>query len=204
MIYGLCGSSGCGKTTLGRKVSDDMGLNFVETSITSMAKSVGFDPVKPMTIDERINLQWSLLAQLKALIDTCERPAIFDRTPLDMIGYMLCEITMTTTLTPAQQDEVEAYVIECLKTTMQMFDMIFMLGPLPTYEEASTRPALNKGYQIHSDLVMRGALSQIRNRVAHAILHTTDLDERMGYLDDLISKRLDHIEFAKRTSLHIN
>lgn len=206
MIYALAGSSGSGKSTLGHSVAETLDIAFVQPSITSMSRKAGFDPVKPMTLSDRCALQESLLVQFEELLRGLKGPAIMDRSPLDLIIYMMSEIHMSShqSLTAEQMQWAADYIARCSSLADRYLDYAFVTTPLPVYEEVSTRPAWNPAYQMHTHLVLMGAIYDMQGNLGFSILRTTDLSERIEYVSDTIASRLDEIETDRRSSLHIH
>lgn len=206
MIYGICGASGSGKTTLAKAVADMMCIEFVPTSITNMAKKAGFDAIERMSLSERLSLQLHLFDQFGELLNKITGPAILDRTPLDMIGYLHGEIGMHSrgVLTDADLEIAADYVSDCQRLTAKHFDGVFFTSILPTYEEAATRPSYNPAYQRHVQLVIAGALATPAESLRATMLMTTDLQQRIEIVSNEIAERLDEIEQAKRSSRHIH
>ena len=205
MIYGLVGSSGTGKTTLATMVAEAMGVKFLQTSITKSARRHGFDPVARLNLNDRIELQFHLLSDMIELIDKCTEPAILDRTPIDLIAYMLCEIHMHSHLeaSPEQLARVSRYVDLCMRTASLKFDHMFLLSILPTYEVTSTRPALNPAYQVHTQMVMYGTLN-ILEGVGVSFLEVSDLNTRLDHVMGMIEKRMNTIQKQLSSSPHIH
>lgn len=206
MIYGITGAASTGKTTLAMQVADAMSLTFVKTSITESARRHGFDPVAPMDLHDRIELQHHLLSDMDNLIAHCARPAILDRTPLDMIGYMLGEVHMTShqVLSTAQMLRIEDYVKSCIQMTVERFDHVFFVTRLPFYEEADTRPGANPAYQLHEEMLMLGAINSIAGGLNYSIIRNTDLNIRISHLLEVISTRLDHFERLRASARFVN
>jgi hypothetical protein len=206
MIWGVTGASGVGKSTVCKLVADSLDIAFVQTSITESAKRHGFNAVGDLTLSERIDLQEKLLDDHMQLLDETERPAILDRTPIDMIGYMMGEIYMHShkELTPEQIQRVNNFALRCMWVTKRNYDCVFHLAPLPFYEAAQTRPAENTAYQKHTDLIMRGALSELSGAVSQCILNTTDLNERQEAIHDLIVQRLDTLEASRKANRNLH
>lgn len=206
MIYGISGSSGTGKSTVATMVADAMSLTFVRTSITDCARKHGFDAVGNLSITKRIELQFHLLNDMLDLIEKADRPAILDRTPIDMIAYMLGEVGMHSheALTMEQMKLVETYVGMCMNAARKHFDHIFLLGPIPVYFEVSTRPALNPAYQVHTQMIMRGALETVGEDVGYSILSTTELNTRVDHVCEIITMRMNNLEAERRTHAHVH
>lgn len=206
MLYGLTGSSGTGKTTLCKVVSDQLDIPFMPTSITECARRHGFEAVGALSIRERLKLQNHLLEDHIEAITKAARPLIVDRTPIDMIGYLMCEFDMHSHLRSTKDEiaEAETYVQRALKATKDYYDYVFLIGQLDFYQAAETRPSDNRAYQTHSQLVMEGAMARLTNKVNYSILRETDLDLRTEWIVDIITKRLDKIEKEKRSSAHLH
>lgn len=206
MLYGLSGSSGTGKTTLCKAVSEALDITFMPTSITECARRHGFNAVGVLSIRERLALQNHLLNDHLEMIRGAVRPLIVDRTPIDMIGYLMCEFHMNSHMlaTAEEIQEAEDYVDRALRAVKENYDFVFMVGQLDHYEVAATRPADNRAYQTHSQLVMEGALIRLGRQINSAFIRQTDPDRRLEYVTEQIVKRMDAIEKEKRSSPHIH
>lgn len=206
MLFGLSGSAGTGKTTLARRVADDLGITFMPTSITQSAKRHGFDAVAPMSVVKRLEMQMKLLEDHVSMVCKADRPLIVDRTPIDMAGYMLAEIGMHshTFLQPEAIVAIEEYVDLCLETTVKLYDYIFILGQLDHYEIKETRPADNRAYQTHTQLIMQGCMSKLWGRINFMIVRQQPLEDRVEIVHDTIVKRMDDISRERASSAHIH
>lgn len=206
MLFGISGSSGSGKTSLARRLSEDLGIEYRSASITSSGKRHGFDPVGILTLDERVALQYHLLSDHIELLEASPRPLIIDRTPIDMIAYLMGEFHMHSHMVTDERTLQAAaeYVSKAIEVTVRYYDQVFLLSPLPTYEEMRTRPATNPAYQIHTHLLMSGAMTLLRDRVSYFTVNTPDLEKRVAGLSDIIIERLDDIEKERRSAKHIH
>lgn len=195
MIYGITGSSGSGKSTLARQTAEMMAITFLPTSITKSAERHGFTAVGDLDPHSRINLQYHLLDDILELIAKCNRPAILDRTPVDMIAYMTCEFGMHSHkgVSDADLAKVEAYIDLCLDATATHFDHVFFVNRLDFYEVKDTRPAANPAYTAHTDLVMRGAMARLEGSVNLSIIEPTDINIRLQHVCHIIEQRLNMI-----------
>lgn len=205
MIYGVSGASGSGKTTLCELVADSLDIPFIKTSITESAKRHGYDAVGNLDLGDRFDLQKKLLMDHIEMIDGISTPAILDRTPLDMIGYMMGEITMSSfnDLSDRDMRDMAEYVGKCKYVSAQRYDYIFHLAPLGFYEQAITRPVSNPAYQMHTDLIMRGAMASTKGLNA-AVINTLDLTERTSIMHDIIVKRLDGLQKLRQSHPNVH
>ena len=202
-MFGLVGAHRSGKTTLAKAVAEGMNIPFVESSVSARLRAEGMDPVAPMTPLERIVLQERLLDLYLETIVAAPRPAITDRTPLDMAAYTLAEFGMHTGgLLGGNAQEighrVTTYVSRCLSETHKHFGMVFLVPPLPHYEEAEGKPPVDVGYQTHIHMLCLGLITHL-NQAGHTIafLNTQDLGERVGFASKAIQNELKEYAAAR-------
>lgn len=189
-MFGLSGAHRSGKTTTARETAKAMGILFHETSTTKIMREGGFEAVADMPIEQRIAAQEYLLSRHIEDLQNLPRPCIVDRTPLDMIGYMLGEVTMNNT--PVELGErVDRYVTHCLKIADLYYDTIVMLRPLGTYEADPTKPPPNSAYQWEHQFLVEGSAKFLRH-VAVGHCASEDLEVRVRACMNLFNKRLDH------------
>lgn len=164
MIYGLTGASCAGKKTLGRQLSQKLGVPFIPIKITEIASELGL----PSTVDnldfmERITVQYKILCGMEVFLNDLTTPCIIDRTPIDLIAYMLAEINMhslTNTLEIIDSSLVEFYN-SCIELTKEYVDRLYCLDYLPLYDLNTMRPPSGLAYQLHRQLLIKGAMSQL-------------------------------------------
>jgi len=164
MIYGLTGASCAGKKTLGRQLSQKLGIPFIPIKITEIASELGL----PSTVDnldfmERITVQYKILCGMEVFLNDLTTPCIVDRTPIDLIAYMLAEINMhslTNTLEIIDSSLVEFYN-SCIELTKEYVDRLYCLDYLPLYDLNTKRPPSGLAYQLHRLLLIKGAMSQL-------------------------------------------
>jgi nicotinamide riboside kinase len=206
MLFGISGASGTGKTTLAKRVAEDLGITYMPTSITECAKKHGFDAVAPMSLQSRIELQMHLLKDHVDMVTNADRPLIVDRTPIDMVAYLMAEFDMHSHMRATSEEIVaaEEYVDLCLDATTRLYDYIFVLGQLDHYEIKESRPADNRAYQTHTQLIMQGCLSQIHGRMNYMVIRSQDLEDRHETLSDAIVRRMDDISRERASSAHIH
>lgn len=206
MLFGLTGAHRSGKTTLARQVANDLGIDFYETSTSKVAKELGYDAVGDLSLIDRLNLQTKLLQNHLGELDKRSRPLITDRTPLDYMGYLACEFSMTNgnDLDPEALDQAALFMDTCLTAARSYYDYIFYLAPLPTYVVEDGKPTANPAYQMHHAFVVLGGISQLRDTINSALLFETDFAAREQFVHDAIVSRMDTIEEERRQAPHLN
>lgn len=205
MLFGLSGASGTGKSTLAKLVSERTKIPFVPASITSLAAAAGYKAVGKLSLRDRLDMQEKMLLSYWEIIRNIEGHAILDRTPIDMIGYMMAELHMHSYkgLDQTEIERVEKFTHRCKLSAAAYFDHVFATGMLPDYEVAETRPADNRAYQHHVQLIIYGALTE-SSRIKHSIFLSTDLEERAGYMQRMIEERVAKTEERRRSSRFIH
>lgn len=195
MLFGFVGAHRSGKTTLARRISEDTGIHFHETSTTKVCRELGYDPVAPMTLYDRAMMQAQLLDHHIETLKELPRPVIVDRTPIDMMAYTLAEFHMTSHMLadPAVLEGVNKLAETCLKATVNYFDFLYYFDPLPEYVIEDGKPAANPAYQQHIALLMRGGMQRLSGKVNCVFVGTVSFDERMDYVCEHMCKRIDEI-----------
>lgn len=206
MIYGLTGSHRSGKTTLARKIADDMGLHFLKIETTEVAKANGFDPVAPMSYGRRAELQLVLFDDFCKQLAAAPRPVITDRTPLDHIAYLLAETTMLSgaTINAAQMKILDDFIGKALDFTVQSFDTVFALAPLPNYEVAPDKPPPNIVYQFGYAATIWGLLYTLRDRLSFVSIENADFEVRTDTVATTIAQRLNWIQHERSKAAWIH
>lgn len=175
-LIGLCGTHGTGKTTLMKAFEGKAVL--VETSVSAIYKEMGLNPQLPMTLDTRLDVQDRILSVLMQewmrpfANNTGEGPqiALTDRTPMCLIGYLLCEVSGYGELTEEQNARVQKYVDVCLAAA-GLFDHILHVPiGLPMVKRDKVVAAQGIAYRLHLDMAMKGALSNIQH--THSLFGT--------------------------------
>jgi hypothetical protein len=183
-------------------MANQFGWHYHDASVTKIMQAAGVDPVGDLTLEERLPAQWKLLTQYLHDISILPRPFITDRSPLDMIAYMLGEVTMHNTSAEFGQ-EIDEYVNACVVATRNNFDSIIILRPLPTYAAADGKPPPNPAYQWQSQMIMEGAYNLIRASVNGLIVPVDayDFEYRCGIISKFLLDRVDRINDARQKSI---
>lgn len=188
-MIGFTGASRTGKTTLARICAENLGFTFHEMKTAEIMAAAGYENVGNLSIDDRIKAQTAYLDHYEKLIEELPRPVIVDRTPIDLIGYLMAEVGMHAT-TPEQGAAVSAYASRALNMADRSFGMIFAVRPLGHYQEALGKAPGNRGYQWHTQFIMEGALGMLRQPTT-AFIREPDLETRVGAACDLIVQHFE-------------
>jgi hypothetical protein len=203
MLYGVIGAHRSGKTSTAKAVADTLGIEFLDSSF-NVAREYGFDPVAPMSLEMRLDMQEKVLGHHLAAISEAGRPLITDRTPLDFLAYTLAEFGMNSDMRcqPETLERAARYAQACLDLTAGNYDMLFVLEPLPVYEVDTTKatPVENPALQRHIDTLIQGAVAQLYGRVNSATVQPLPLAQRVEMIAELIVERMDEIDGLKKLS----
>ncbi|MFA9261846.1 MAG: AAA family ATPase [Undibacterium sp.] len=203
MLFGFTGTHRSGKSTTAKKVAETLGITYYSTSTTELANKLGVNPVKYMTMSDRVAFQCHVLENHLEMIDKLPRPLIVDRTPIDFLSYMLCEFTMNSSRTDTQNvlDRAKEYVDLCFEATSKLYDVIFCLAPLDKYVAEEGKPVENWPYQNNLAMTIRGALSKATSMGVSAVLiENTDFDVRTTYVEEFLVARMNQIWKARNSS----
>lgn len=180
MMIGLIGVHGTGKTTLAQEVADKLGYHFCKTSTSDVYKRLGKDPAVRMTFDERLEVQYAILNELRVEWQSyAGENAITDRTPIDLMGYTLADVDTYDKLTEKQEAMLSYYLGNCLGTYVKFFDKLVVL-PNQCFVEGSTdklRANLSWGYSYKLDTILRGILSA--NGIEFTAIRSSNLADRV-------------------------
>jgi hypothetical protein len=191
-MIGFTGASRTGKSTLARMCADTLGFHYHEMKTAEIMKAAGYDCVGELTIDERIKAQTAYLDVYEDLIEKLPRPVLVDRTPVDLLGYMMAEVGMHST-TPEQGEAIRAYAERALNITNRSFGIVFVVRPLGHYQAADSKAPANAGYQWHTQWLMEGSMNMLRHPLMVKV-ETSDLETRHDRVCEVI------VEYLKRNA----
>ena len=193
-MFGLSGAHRTGKTTLAQDVAVKLGIHFHNASVSKILKErCGIDPVLITDLGERIKAQGVLLDVYLEQLALAPRPAITDRTPLDMAMYMMGECGMHSD--PELGEQVWKYAERCVFATEKHFDSVFIVAPLPHYVAEEGKPANNRGYQWHLQFLLRGLADATKNMCLFKI-GNPDRECRTEMVGGWIAERLEEYRAA--------
>lgn len=181
-IIGYTGSHRTGKTTLAKAIAEKNEWLFVPTSMTSIWEKIGFDPSKPVTMEERIKAQMIALDEIEELYRGLPKDevVVLDRTPVDMAAYTLAE-AIPGNITEEQSELVRQYVVKCAELTNKHFGLLLIVQPGIEVVDAPGKAMPNLAYMDHLNMICFGLLAGEMFSVPHYYLprKMTDLNERI-------------------------
>lgn len=192
MSIAVVGAHSTGKTTLAKALSAQLNLPYLDASVTKIMADAGFNGVGDLPLEQRIEAQEFLVEKHWEMTQAQKGMFITDRSPLDMIGYMLGEVTMHNCDSQFAQ-RIQRYVDRCLEVTNDTYSGLIICRPLPVYTVDDKRPPENTAYQSLVQFIIEGAARQC---VWPSTLTLDDsrMFSRNKCSIDFISNILDEIE----------
>jgi hypothetical protein len=190
MTVGLCGAHRTGKTTLARAYAQKRGIPFVETSVSAIWHSLGYDPAKEYDFATRLTVQEEILKRVDAVYAKyAGLDFITDRTPLDMAAYTLGDAIGDRV--PADcQVRLAQYVNNCFDVTNRRFGMVLLIQPgIPLVDEPG-KAAMNVGYIEHLNSLIFGLTVDERLTSLHYYMPRAILkpDDRLAALESSVDR----------------
>lgn len=188
-MIGLCGAQRTGKTTLAAKYAEYAKIPFVRTDVSGTFVRLGADPKKDYPLNERIELQREILKDYSALLKKAPFKFITDRTPVDMMAYMLADVRREN-VTDTQAGQLMTYLEECHKVLNQQFTVLMVVQPgIPAKDEPGKAPT-NPAYMEHINTLCMGMVVSDKVEAAHFYVprNYIDLDTRIKALDYAVEK----------------
>jgi len=187
-LVSLTGAHRVGKTTLAREYAQKHGIEFVETSVSAIFHDLGLNPAAPMSFTQRLEVQREILKRLDAIYERyAGRQAIFDRCPIDLLGYTLGDAVGDSV--PAEcQASLATYVQECYNVLNKRFTAIVLIQPGIAIVDAPGKAAPNLAYIEHLNSLMMGLAADPRCKVVSRYIgrHILDMEGRMRALESNI------------------
>lgn len=178
-MIGLLGAHRVGKTTLARKVSEDLGIPFVETKLSDVFTMMGLNPADKLTFAERMAVQKLALGHCEQKWAAEPETFITDRTPLDFIAYTLAEVGRWN-MSEAADKMVLDYISDCIKAANRFFSMVLLVQPGIQLVYEPGKAALSRAHIEHLNTIMLGLMTRRDLRAQAVVMRrdTVDFDDR--------------------------
>jgi hypothetical protein len=157
-MLGLCGPHRTGKSTLAKAFAEATGTRYVQTGASATFARLGFDPKKDYDFATRLKIQREILRDCNALYEKAGVRFITDRTPIDLLGYTLADVTREN-VPLALAAGLDSYIAECYACVNQHFTTLVLVQPgIPLVEAEGKAPA-NPAYIEHLNALMLGLMA---------------------------------------------
>jgi hypothetical protein len=187
---GLCGAHGTGKTTLAIALEHKLGIPYIPIDASSVFLRHGFHPSDKLDILIRLRLQEEILDKAGNIWFDIDEPSfICDRTPLDMVAYLLADIG-NGELSERMQSRVMDYLQTCINVTIKYFDKIVLIPPAIPFVEREYKAAINQPliFKLHTQLL--GMLGYLDLPYKVMPKDCLDLCDRVQFVDDYLEELL--------------
>ncbi len=157
---------------------------------------MGLDPALTYDFETRLTVQEEILKRADALYATVNtKPAITDRTPLDMLAYTMSE-AVGNAVPERLQSRLDKYVRDCISVTNKRFSAIVVVQPGIQIVHAEGKAAPNVAYMEHLNSLILGYTIDERLKVPHFYIprRTVDMEERLGALKYVMSRVIRRAE----------
>ena len=186
MIIGLLGAHRTGKTTLAKAVASVSGIRYMEVKLSAAQRILGFDSSNQnYTFKERRAIQSGLLEYMGLLLEaTAQGDVIYDRTPLDLIGYTI-SLANANVLDEDDEAWLEKFISDCHLLTSHYFDVVHLIQPgIPLIKDNDTSAVTQQGYINHLNYIYRGVVMEMNYRTKAYILPIwiTDINQRVNHI----------------------
>jgi hypothetical protein len=158
MLIGLVGAHRVGKTTLAKKAEEVLGLTYVPASVTKTFERLGVSPRHNFTFMERLEIQREVLKDAEVSWSAgAQTLGISDRTPIDMIAYMMAEVgPETINSNPGAEKLLLNYIADCKLAVKRHFKALLVVRPGIPIVDDPTKASPCPFYIAHLDRIMAG------------------------------------------------
>lgn len=197
-MIGLMGSHRTGKTTLAKEFAAIAEIQFVETSTSKVFRENGFDPQANYDMATRIRIQNLILDDAEAKYMAAEaagKDFITDRTPLDMLAYLLADVQRQGT-SEEEDSMIARYKRRAFQVTNRYFTALFLVQPgIPLVADPTKAPIL-WSYMDHLNSLMMGLMCDEQTQASKNYIprNMLDLHERVRAINNAMRKTVERHE----------
>jgi hypothetical protein len=187
------GAHRTGKTTTAIEVAKNLGVPFVNANVSGMSVWTTIKPSDNMTFVERLQVQEMILSELETCLERHQSIISFviDRTPMDVLMYLLSNIDSTTS--SIFDARGEAFINKCIELSAKYFTHYVIIPPVipfigDTYKTGKVFSS--KMYQESLTNVVIGAYYRYFDRLRTSVNKTliivpdslTALEDRVNFV----------------------
>ena len=187
MRIGFCGAHRVGKTTLAKRVAEEMGFSFLDGSCSGLFERLGMVASQPLNFKDRLMVQTEILDRYLERV-TGQTNFVTDRTPFDYVGYTLAELNALAVMgenQPAIEAAVEGYLAACKSALNATLDLAFFVSPGIPLVAAEGKGAHSKPYIQHVSYLIEAYTHDINAHRFGGTMHVPqsyiDLDVRTKF-----------------------
>ena len=196
MVFAFTGAHRAGKSTLAKRVAEDLGIEFYETKSGDVLKQAGINLVGNMDLKQRMIAQELLLDHHLNMLKELPRPLIVDRCPIDMFAYTVGEVAMHSVKDPELDAQIQRYLDRCLHMMEMHYAVAIICPPLPAYDAQDGKPPPSRTYQTHIHHLISGACENLEH-VTYGTLTSADFDERHSASCEIICDTMNEMAQQK-------
>lgn len=179
---GFAGAHRTGKTFLASKLSELVGVPFVKSDVSGVYARNDMIPSQVYTPDKTIFIQNKILDYHNELWDKQTGVFVTDRTPIDMLGYMMCNMPQNF-IDDEINEGLQNYTKRCFESTEKYFKSVVEVLPgIPVVEDA-LKASIQTSHIDHVAYVITGILDRFESfntvMVYQIPRRVTDIDERL-------------------------
>lgn len=158
---GLCGAHRTGKTTLAIALSQRLNIPYIPIGTSNVFAQYNFHPSDKLDVRTRLFLRQKILEKAENIWVEIDEPSfICDRTPIDMMAYLLADVT-NGELDRHTQDEIMSYFGECFRLTKRYFGKLVLVPLAIPFVPSDYKAANNEPLRFGLNYTISGILSAL-------------------------------------------
>ncbi|MCD6618810.1 AAA family ATPase [Aeromonas veronii] len=185
MRVGICGAHRVGKSTLARLLADRMALTMIDAGVSKVFAEMGLSPSSTLDASSRLSVQERILKKFEQVMSGGER-VIIDRTPIDMVAYLLADMNQQHYQEAGVSERVMDYIKECFETARKALDFVIYVPPGIPLEQAEGKGLIDQGYIQATHWLMKSALADSGVRYGTMPTGMIDLETRCQWAESAI------------------
>lgn len=188
----LSGSHRTGKTTLAKVLSEKLGITYLDINVSKVFNDCSLESSIHLTFGERIEVQKRIAERFENMLIKASKDNtqfVCDRSPLDLIGYLLANIDSTTSSLFDRQ--VKDLILSCVDM-VKFFTTHVVHVPLAI----DFAEEYGKSGKVYNSLAYRESVNKIILGTSLEYKDDFDLYERkMIYIPKTCVDLLDRVNF---------